>query len=316
MIALNLFWLILSALVLVLSGTVLIKSLSKVSKFLHVSEFTIAFILMAFATSVPELFVGISSALAKTPALSLGNIIGSNIANLTLIMGIAILMSNSFKIKNKQTKKDAMYMYFIILLPLLLMWLGKGLSRIDGVILIVFFLVYTFMVIKQRKKFSKESEEDHVSKKQGILHTVILLISLIFLFVSSRFVVDYSKAIAIDLELPIILIGLILIALGTSLPELIFSIRAGMLGHSEMVFGDIIGSGIANSTLILGVTALIYPITSSFTLFMISAFFMILVTFLFATFMETSNKLNKLEGIALIMMYVFFITLEFYFKVA
>lgn len=309
----NLGFLILAVAVLVLSGTYLIKSLSKVAAFLHLSEFTISFILMAFATSVPELFVGISSALAKTPSLALGNIIGANIANLTLIMGIAVLISKKFKIENKKTKKDAMYMFFIILIPLILMWLGKGLSRIDGAILILVFLAYVYNVLRQRKQFTKPLD-NHIPRKEGVFNTIILCVSLALLFFSSKYIVTYATGLATDLNLPIILVGLVLIALGTTLPELIFTVRAGMMGHSEMAFGDIIGSVIANSTLILGVTAIIYPITNSFTLFMISAAFMILVTFLFATFMETSNRLTKLEGIALIMLYVFFIIIEFYFK--
>jgi len=120
---------------LILSGYLLVKTLSKIAVFLKLSEFIIAFIIMAFATSIPELFVGISSAISKNPALSLGNVIGSNIVDLTFIIGIAVVLARGITI-NKEVRKDSLYMFLIALIPIILMLIGNGLSRIDGVILV------------------------------------------------------------------------------------------------------------------------------------------------------------------------------------
>jgi cation:H+ antiporter len=153
---LNLVLFLVACIFLILSGTLLVRSLSKLASYLRMSEFVISFILIAFATSVPELFVGISSALQNNTALSLGNVIGSNILNLTLIAGIIILLKRGIMIESKKTKADALYMFFIIALPFVLMWIGHAISRIDGVILLVAFFLYARKLYRERKIFKKD----------------------------------------------------------------------------------------------------------------------------------------------------------------
>lgn len=312
MVLINLFIFLGACIILVLSGTLLVKTLSKIAVFLRLSEFVIGFIIMAFATSLPELFVGISSALAKKPALSLGTVIGSNIADLTFVIGIAVILARGIKTK-KDVNKDSIRMFLIMLVPLVLMLIGNNLSRIDGAILVLIFGYYSWRVLIKRKRFKKELE-DHVKRWGVILSTVLFLFSLVLLFLSARYVVEYATILSIELALPVILIGLFLIAIGTSLPELVFETSAVLSGHPELALGDLIGSVIVNSTLVLGVTALIYPITSNFMVFFSSAIFMITVGFLFVTFAYSSSKLDWREGASLIMLYAFFIIIEFYIK--
>ncbi len=147
----NLVLFLLSCIVLVLAGSWLVKSLSKIASFLHLSEFVAGFIIMALATSLPELFVGITSALTKNTALLLGTVIGSNIANLTIVAGIPILLARGMKIKSRRTKTDALYLVFISIIPLTLMLIGRQLDRIDGAILIVVFFIYARRMYLQRK---------------------------------------------------------------------------------------------------------------------------------------------------------------------
>ena len=303
-----------SCIVLVLAGSWLVRSLSKISGFLRISEFVAGFIIMALATSLPELFVGITSALTKNTALLLGTVIGSNIANLTIIAGIPILLARGMKIKSRRTKTDALYLVFISIIPLTLMLIGRQLDRIDGAILIVIFFVYARRMYLQRKIFKKEYEEDRFKRKTIFLTTLLFVISLAILFFAAKFVVKYATALSLDLALPPIIIGIFLIAIGTSLPELAFGSQAAIKGHSEMVLGNLIGSNIANLTLILGVTALIYPISSDFLLFITAGVYMLIITFLFATFVESGSKLYIKEGISLILLYMFFIIIEFYVK--
>jgi len=291
----------------------LVRTLSKIASFLRVSEFLVGFVIMAFSTSIPELFVGITSALAKNPALALGTIIGANIADLTIIIGIAIVLAKGIDIKSKFMKRDSLYMVFIAALPMVLMFIGNRLSRIDGAILLAVFIVYVYFLIKERTKFRK-AVENNIKRKEVVLAVFLFCISLVALFFSAGFVVKYAGLLAIDLALPSILIGLFIIAIGTTLPELVFETRAVLTKHPEMALGDIIGSVVANSTLVLGVTALIYPITADFLLFLSSAVFMIIIAFLFATFVESGKKLYWKEGVSLIMLYVFFIMIEFYIK--
>ena len=309
----NLILFLISCLILVVSGTLLVKSLTKLATYLRVSEFIIGFMILAFATSIPELFVGINAAIAKNTSLALGMVIGSNIANLTIIMGIAILLKGGISIESKKTKADSLYMFAIAILPLALMWVGNSISRIDGIILICAFLVYARKLYKERTVFTKELE-NHQKRSSPIFNTLLFVVSLAFLFLASKYVIHYAELLSLDLALPPIIMGLFLIALGTSLPELVAGARAVMMGHSEMALGNIIGSVIVNSTLVLGVTALIFPITAEFLLFFTSGIFMLLVAFLFATFVESGNRLYIKEGIALIFLYVFFIIIEFYVK--
>lgn len=303
-----------SCVVLAASGTYLVRSLGKISKFLRFEEFSVGFIIMAIATSVPEVFVGISSALAGNPALSLGNVIGSNIIALTLVGGIVVLLSKGkIKIKSKEVKNDSFFMSMIVLLPLVLFFVGGTLERMEGIFLIIVFGLYLRKKIIESKRFRKKYK-GRVGRKEIVLTTMILLISLVTLFVSAEFIVNYAKIISIKLLLPPILIGLILVAIGTSLPELAFGTKASLSGHPELSLGDLIGSVIANSTLVLGVTALIHPISADLFLFLTSGFFMFIVTFLFASFIESGSRLYWKEGCSLIFLYIFFLILELYIK--
>lgn len=312
MVLINLFIFLGACIILVLSGAILVKTLSKIAKFLKFSEFVIGFIIMAFATSLPELFVGITSALAKNSALLLGTIIGSNIADLTFVIGIAVILARGINAK-KHIKRDTIYMFLIMLTPLVLMLIGNKLSRIDGIILLFIFLYYSWRMLKERKRFKKEIE-DNVKRWKVIISSFLFILSLVLLFLSAKYVVEYAILLSIELALPVILIGLFLVAIGTSLPELVFETNAVLSGHSDLALGDLIGSVIVNSTLVLGVTALIYPITANFLVFFSSAIFMIIVGFLFLTFIYSGSKLDWREGASLILLYVFFIIVEFYIK--
>ena len=302
-----------SCIVLVLSGSWLVRSLSKIAYFLRISEFVIGFIIMAFSTSIPELFVGITSALAKNSALALGTVIGANIIDLTIVIGIAVILARGIKIPSKKIQKDALYMVFIAALPIVLMLLGNKLSRLDGIILIVVFLFYMYHLIKERKRFKREVEE-RIKHWEIVLNVIIFILSLVLLFLSAKYVVHYATEISMELLLPPILVGLFLVSIGTTLPELTFDIQAVMKKHPEMALGDVIGSVVINSTLVLGITSVIYPITAHFLLFFSSAFLMLVIAFIFATFVESGKKLYLKEGIALLLLYTFFIIIEFYIK--
>ena len=313
MIWLNLLFFVLSCAVLVIAGTILVKSLIKIAGFLQLSEYLIAFVIMAFATSIPELFVGITSALAKNTALTLGNVIGSNIADVALVGGIMILIARGIKIKNIKIKKDALFVSLLATLPVILFIFGNSLSRLDGGILLLAFGSYSFYLIKRRKRFKRKVKEQ-MKKSEIILWSILFIIAIALLYFSAESVVGLATLISFDLALPPIMIGLFFIAIGTSLPELAFEVRAALMQHPDLALGDLLGSIVANSTLVLGVTAMIWPITANMTLFFISAIFMILIIYLFATFIASGNKLYIMEGIALLLLYIFFIIIHLYFQ--
>ncbi len=297
--------------VLILSGIYLVKSLGKISKILGISEFSAAFIIMALATSIPELFVGISSALAGSPSLSLGNIIGANIIDLTLVTGIIILLSKEIKFESKRIGKEIYFMLFILLSMIVLYLIGRSLSRIDGIILVGLFFIHAYGIFKKRKRYTTKIKNGKhtISNFYWLL---IFLIAIIGLFVSSNFVVRFASELAVELNFPEIVVGLFLLSIATTLPELVFGISASKLKHKEMAIGDQTGTVVANTSLILGIVAIIHPITSDFIPFIVSAIFMFVSAFLFVTFIKTGNKLEKIEGISLILIYVLFVIIELF----
>ena len=312
-IAINLSLFIVSCAILLASGSFFIEALTKIASFLKMSKFVVSFVIVGIATSLPEFFVGISSALAKQTSISLGNVIGSNIANLTIILGLSVILARGIKIESKTTKKDALYMLLIAILPLILMLIGRSLSRLDGFILIIIFITYCTWLIRQRKSFQKQ-ESGNVGRLEIVLHAFLFIISAILLQVSAKYTVKYASLLSIDLHLPQIFIGLFIIALGTSLPELVVGFQAVKKKEEEVVLGNIMGSVVANSTLVLGITALITPITANILIFLTSISFMILAAFLFTTFTESGDKIYVKEGIAMIVVYIIFIIIQFYIQ--
>lgn len=313
MLLINLGLFIVSCLVLVIAGFWLVKSLSKISRFLRISEFVAAFLIMGIATSIPELFVGINAALARHTSLILGTVIGSNIADLTLVVGVAVLLARKISVEKQTVKKNAWWMIFFVSLPLIMMYIGNSIERWEGALLICVSSFYLYRLYKQSRKFTK-AVENRIQRWEMVVYPILLIFCTLILFFSAKYIVEYGSLLALDLYLPPLLIGLIFVALGTSLPELVFGSEAVLRGHGSMVIGDSIGSVVINSTLILGIVALIYPITAHMAYFFVSAVFMLIMCFLFLTFVESGSKLSWKEGLSLLLFYVLFIIVELSIK--
>jgi cation:H+ antiporter len=201
-------------------------------------------------------------------------------------------------------------MALVLLLPLILVLIGNTLSRIDGAILVAVFVVYSWYLMKQKRKFTKQVK-DNIKRSAVVLNTLLFAGSLALLFISSHFVVKYATSLSFDLALPPFIVGLFLVSFGTTLPELTFEARAVMSKHSQMALGDLIGTLVVNTTLVLGIAALILPIKIQLDSFLLGAIFMVIVAFLFAAFFKTGNKLSVKEGIVLILLYVIYVIIQF-----
>jgi len=301
-----------------------VRSLVKIASFFRLNEFAIGFIIMSVSTSLPDLFVGVVSAMDGQPIFSLGNVIGSNIINMTIVIGIVTLLARKIRIKSKIIRKDLIYMLIVIFLPVLMMIDHKifeffgisgvkaGISRFDGAVLLCIFVYYLWSLSRQERLFRKTIH--HIHHSEVIMNVLIFLASFVLLIVSANFVVDNAKYLSFELGIPPLLMGLFIIALGTSLPELMFQTKAVMAKHEEMAIGDMVGSIITNSTLVIGVTALISPIQGSTLVFISSSIFMVLIGFIFLTFAESDNGLSWKEGMSLILLYLFFVIVETYIK--
>lgn len=312
MLWLDLTYFTIACIILALSAIFLVKILKKIAILLHITDFAAAFIIMAAATSLPELFVGITSAIAKKPALSFGNILGANILDLTLVLGLIVIAARGIKIKGKGVKRDFIVMLFSLMLPLILFLIGNSISRFDGVILVASFITYTFFTIKTRKRH-KQKLKSRIKISNAAFNIALFLICLVLLFISANTIVKYASALALELNIPQIVIGIFLVSIGTTLPELSFGVGAALLKHGDLSLADQIGTVIFNSTFIVGVTALIYPISAAFAPFIIASAFLVLASLLTIKFVKSGNALSIKEGIALILIYIVFAMVEFYF---
>src|SRR3989344_1632124 len=267
MLLLDLVLFIFFSVVLVKSSTLALKALIKIAHYFRLNEFIISFVLFGIASSLPETFIAISSAIRNIPHICVGTIIGSNIADLTIIMGIVAIYARKIKIKSTIFKWD---MFYLLLcgLPFLLSIDGQ-LSRIDGIILIIFFVLYFNFIISNRAKYKTKIFE-HVPKKQLHKNITLFIIGVGLLVLSSNLIVDYASKLAIEVNIAPILIALLLLGLGTTLPELTFSLNSINKGHKELGLGDLLGVVIVDSTFVLGLVAIIRPIIIS-KLILISA---------------------------------------------
>lgn len=312
----NLLGIIFFSIVLIQATDLLLVHLKALSKKTGLGGFFLTSLILGLATSLPELFVGITAALEGTPIISLGDIIGSNIVDLSLVVGLAALLGGSLRISDESNSEDLVHAFMAGIIPLLLL-LDKTLSRVDGLILISFYGFYHYYILKGKRTISDKEggliagilrrlRANHVERDFSLLFLGIGL--LVF---SADMIVRFSRSLALKLNLPIFLVGLFLVAIGTSLPELVFELKAVVKRESGMFMGNLLGSIVANSTLIIGLVALIAPIRiNSLYKYITAVFFYVLIFSLFYLFVKTKNKLERWEGAVLILIYIFFIIFE------
>ncbi len=306
---------IISCVVVIKSASLTIKALAKIARFLNWSEFFVSFLLMAIATSLPELFVGTTSAISGVSQLSFGNVIGSNIINLTLVVAIAVLLGGKLLADNLTAQRTTIYTSLIALLPLLMM-LNGTVSRIEGIILMIVLGFYLWWIIKRKNRFKQEFG-DLMDEKEGstiffLKDLATFFVGVLFLILSSEGIVWTSSKMAVSFGIPTVVIGTVLVALGTNLPEIIFSIKAIRLGHKNMVLGNLMGSVIFNSTLVLGATVLINPLRIFvFSPYVVGIIFTVLTVLFFRLFIKSNQSISKKEALLLLAIYLTFIVTQF-----
>ncbi|MFZ5559349.1 MAG: sodium:calcium antiporter [Patescibacteria group bacterium] len=302
---------------LVRSGAVLVKILTRLSHYFKLTEYVLAFILMTFATTLPELLVGITSGIRGYPVVSLGNIIGSNLVNLSFILGLVAVVAGGLKVESKIAKRDSWIIFLIALLPLLLVF-DKKISRGEGFLLLILFGWYIYHILRQKDAFTHRVHHirhDITGLEKLIKVFLYFIISAAVLIFSSWILVEMAKLIAENLYVPLVLISLILVAFGTSLPELVFGMRAAIAKHEGLSLGNLIGAVVINSTFILGLTTMISPIRiEDYKIIYIGGGFMLVAILLANLFLATKNKLSWKEGLFLMVFYIGFLVAEFLLK--
>lgn len=243
---------------LVLTGADrLTEGASALARRMSVPEIIIGLTIVAAGTSAPELFVSLVSALKGTPDLAVGNVVGSNIMNAMLIVGCAAMVA-PMTISRSTVKKDIPFSVGASVL-LMLLALNSFLGRLDGIILLAGFAIFMAYTLMQAKKGQAESVVE-VKQQNPWLSALWVLAGLVMLVVGSNLFVDSASSVALSLGISEGVVGLTVVAGGTSLPELATSVVAARKGQSAIAIGNVIGSNVFNILLILGLTATISPL--------------------------------------------------------
>lgn len=295
----------------------LVSSLVQIGKYLRWREFMIAFFIMAFATSLPNLFVDFNAAIQGKPEIALGDIIGGNLIDLTLVLALAVFFSRKgLSAESEMVQKSAFFTSAIAVLPLLLIF-DSTLSRADGLILILAFIAYTWWLFSKKERFQKTYGQKQKKPISGFPHflknllkVVVIVILLLF---ASQIVVYAAEFFSKNLGIPLSLIGILVVALGNSFPEIYFSVTSARKESNWMVLGDLMGSVIICSTMVLGLIALIFPFEiKDISPFFTARIFLIIAALVSLLAISSGRKITKREGMILLFVYIIFLIVEIF----
>lgn len=296
--------LVLGFVLLIKGADYFVDGASSVAKKFRIPSIIIGFTIVAMGTSLPECAVSVTASLANNNALAISNVVGSNIFNLMVVCGASAIFA-PLAIQKSTLLKEFPFSIFCALLLLVLGYTSFNLGRMEGIVLLVLFLVYLLWMIFSALKNRQEIDED-----VNILPTWKCLLFIIGGAIAIKyggdFVVDGASFIATKLGFSQNLIGLTIVALGTSLPELVTSIVAARKNEVDMALGNAIGSNIFNILLVLGVAGAINPVA----FIMENVIDIVILTIMSAyvwILAWTKNHINKTEGISMILIYVIYL---------
>lgn len=300
---------------LIVGADLLVDGASGIAKKFHIPEIIIGLTIVSIGTSMPELFVSITSAIDGYSDMAIGNVIGSNLSNLLLILGLsAILKPVVFQAETRKYEIP-MCLFFTTVLIIFCNTNSK-ISRIESIILLILFccfIAYTIYMGKKESQKNSENDEGNTSnedeKNNSIIKNIVLiLIGIIGLKFGGDFVVNNSVKIAEYFNLSEKVISLTILAIGTSLPELVTSITAAIKGNSDIAIGNIIGSNIFNILLIIGVSAfnhprIMYNISYNFDIIVLFVATIILALF---PIIPPKNEMSRANGVVYVLLYALY----------
>ena len=296
----NIILLVLGFILLLKGADWFVDGASSIASRFGIPQLIIGLTIVAMGTSLPEAFVSITAALKSNAAITIGNVVGSNILNVGIILGITALI-RPLHIQNSTMKYEMPFM-ILVTFVLILLGINTTISRLDGIIMWLFFLGYLYYIYKMSKNQMEETEIKQTNP-------LFIPLGLICLMMGSNFAVDAATNIAISLGVSQRFIGLTIVALGTSLPELVTSVTAAKKGNADIAIGNIIGSNIFNILFVVGSSALITPVPFEPN-FIIDSFVAILIGLVLYICTKKTRVLDKKAGILLLITYsIYFIYL-------
>ena len=293
--------------VLYFGAEFLIRSSKTISAKYNISPVVIGITLVSLGTSLPELIVSIIANLRGEPGMALGNVIGSNVTNISLVLGTTAIFS-PISFSFAKIRYDMYFLILITFLPLGFIFMG-GLVLWQGMVLILVFIIYCVYLIKSSQL---DDKEDTISAYENNYLLVIQVIAgIIGLALGATLFVEGAKGIADAMGVSSLAIGMSIVALGTSLPELAASLSAAKHRETGIVFGNIIGSNIMNIVLVLGIAILFGNIPVDFTDIITQGFFMVILTGGLLCLLKWKDRVTKLSGSIFVLIYLAFIYFNF-----
>jgi cation:H+ antiporter len=285
--------------VLIWGAELLINQSERIALKFNIPEFIIGATLIALGTSLPEMAASVAASFNGKTDIAIANVIGSNVLNITLVLATVFLIATKINPNRDFFAKDSTWA-LVPVLVFILMILDGVISRFDATLLLLLMGAYLLFLLQDAKDMPEEDLDDlDVSNFSWLQTGAVLLGGFVLVIIGAHFTVESASTIARDFGISEWIIGIIMISLGTSLPELVVSVSAAMKGKVDMAIGNIIGSNMANTTVVLGASALVNPININASAYLFDIATMIVATFLLVFI--TANKLyNKSAGISLI----------------
>ena len=291
-------------------GDFLVTGSVRFARYLKVSSFVIGATVLAFGTSAPELAASILAALDDAPELAMGNVIGSNIANIGLVLGLVCLIA-PITIASSRFKREYPPFLLSALLILFLAWDLK-IHHLEGILMVGLLAIYIWRSFNYKEDLNTEPEEEvrFFSDKGPTFQVLLILIGLIGLVSGAKLLVSGGVSIARTLGIGEWFIGITVVAIGTSLPEIVSSIMAARRGHGEMAIGNIFGSNIFNILMVLGITSIIHPLHITEPIHPDLMIATGLTCLLFILMLRGKHSLGKISGAILLITYFLYIALK------
>lgn len=309
----NIIFIFLGFLLLVVGGEFIVRSSVALSLKFNISKFVIGMTVVSFATSLPELIVSVNAALNNSPSIAINNVIGSNIANIGLVLGLISILGK-ITVDNYFYKRDWPWMFFFSLLMWFFISQDNILQKYEGLILFLILIFFTITIIKKSNHLDfKGSIDDELLKTSNFKIFVWLIISSITLYFGSEFLVDGAVNLAKQISISEAVISVTIVAIGTSVPELAASLVAIAKKEEGISVGNLIGSNIFNIGSVLGITAMIKEIPIAEEIIQRDIIWMLIFALIVVVLavIPRKNYLTSFKGFILFSMYLYFIYIAF-----
>jgi len=298
---------VLSIFIIMKSAGYAITAISSYARKTGMSEYFIGFFVVSIATSFPELSTAIFASIAKEGGLFLGDVIGGSIIDLTVVFGLTAIFGGVIYIKEKTVTKALIPLFVLVLIPLIL-GLDGVLSRIDGLILLISFAVYMVLLVRREGKFGHMKK--NVELRNIWMDGLVFGGTLAALLLATRWFVLSSISLAHALNVPVFLMGLVFVAMGTTLPELTVNLKSILSHHQGIAFGDVFGSVMANLTLVTGIGVMIEPVVFDKFRFLVTGSILLFGVLLAVLFIR-GKKITWKHGLVLLVLYIVFLLSQF-----